>query len=120
MGDFCDLMPIQPRGVFDGILQCRIRTAVRDDVEPVTVAPVLGNTALVTCLLIFLTLYIRRFRSDWAYTTANVNVVGLPLVLVLLLARVVHLVLPGETHQYRNTSNDSPMVMICAVPKEYE
>lgn len=30
------------------------------------------------------------------------------------------LVLPGETHQYRNTSTDGPLVIICAVPKEYE
>ena len=30
------------------------------------------------------------------------------------------LVMPGETHQYRNTSASEPMVMICAVPKEYE
>jgi quercetin dioxygenase-like cupin family protein len=30
------------------------------------------------------------------------------------------LVLPGEKHQYRNTSEDHPFVMICAVPKEYE
>ncbi len=30
------------------------------------------------------------------------------------------LVLPGETHQYRNTSIKSQMVIICAVPKEYE
>ncbi len=30
------------------------------------------------------------------------------------------LVLPGETHQYRNTSEDKPMLLICAVPKEYE
>ena len=29
------------------------------------------------------------------------------------------LVLPGEKHQYRNTSG-APLVMICAVPKEYE
>jgi quercetin dioxygenase-like cupin family protein len=29
------------------------------------------------------------------------------------------LVKPGETHQYRNTSS-SPLVLICAVPKEYE
>lgn len=27
---------------------------------------------------------------------------------------------PGETHQYRNTSANDPLVMICAVPKEYE
>jgi quercetin dioxygenase-like cupin family protein len=27
---------------------------------------------------------------------------------------------PGETHQYRNTSPTNPLVMICAVPKEYE
>ena len=27
---------------------------------------------------------------------------------------------PGETHQYRNTSTSQPLVMICAVPKEYE
>jgi len=30
------------------------------------------------------------------------------------------LVMPNEKHQYRNTSNDAPMVMICGVPKEYE
>jgi quercetin dioxygenase-like cupin family protein len=30
------------------------------------------------------------------------------------------LVLPGEKHQYRNRSSKNPMVMICAVPKEYE
>ena len=30
------------------------------------------------------------------------------------------LVLPGELHQYKNVSPDSPMVMICGVPKEYE
>jgi len=27
---------------------------------------------------------------------------------------------PGETHQYRNTSSSEPLVLICAVPKEYE
>jgi len=30
------------------------------------------------------------------------------------------LVLPGETHQYKNTSADKPLVLMCAVPKEYE
>jgi quercetin dioxygenase-like cupin family protein len=30
------------------------------------------------------------------------------------------MVQPGETHQYRNTSSHNPLVMICAVPKEYE
>jgi quercetin dioxygenase-like cupin family protein len=30
------------------------------------------------------------------------------------------LVLPGEKHRYRNPSADTPLVMICAVPKEYE
>ncbi len=30
------------------------------------------------------------------------------------------LVLPGEKHRYRNPSADAPLVMICAVPKEYE
>lgn len=30
------------------------------------------------------------------------------------------LVLPGEKHQYRNKSRQKPMVMICAVPKDYE
>ncbi len=30
------------------------------------------------------------------------------------------LVLPNETHQYRNASDTEPLVMICAVPKEYE
>ena len=30
------------------------------------------------------------------------------------------LVDPDEKHQYRNKSESGPMVMICAVPKEYE
>ncbi len=30
------------------------------------------------------------------------------------------LVLPDEKHQYKNRSRQNPMVMICAVPKEYE
>lgn len=30
------------------------------------------------------------------------------------------LVLPDEKHQYKNTSESQPLVMICAVPKEYE
>lgn len=30
------------------------------------------------------------------------------------------LVLPDEKHQYRNTSVSKPLVMICAVPKDYE
>jgi quercetin dioxygenase-like cupin family protein len=30
------------------------------------------------------------------------------------------LVLPGEKHQYKNRSIQNSMVMICAVPKEYE
>ena len=30
------------------------------------------------------------------------------------------LVLPGEQHQYRNTSDTDAFVMICAVPKGYE
>ena len=30
------------------------------------------------------------------------------------------LVLPGEKHQYKNKSASEPMLMICAVPKEYE
>ena len=30
------------------------------------------------------------------------------------------LVLPGEKHQYVNKSKSEPLVMICAVPKEYE
>jgi quercetin dioxygenase-like cupin family protein len=30
------------------------------------------------------------------------------------------MVLPDEKHQYRNSSAKSPVVMICAVPKEYE
>jgi len=30
------------------------------------------------------------------------------------------IVQPGETHQYRNMSSSNPLVMICAVPKEYE
>ena len=30
------------------------------------------------------------------------------------------LVLPNEKHQYRNASDTEPLVMICAVPKDYE
>lgn len=30
------------------------------------------------------------------------------------------MILPGETHQYRNTSTSQPLIVICAVPKEYE
>lgn len=30
------------------------------------------------------------------------------------------LVLPQEKHQYKNTSQDESLVIICAVPKEYE
>ena len=30
------------------------------------------------------------------------------------------LVLPDEKHQYKNKSLSEPMIMICAVPKEYE
>jgi len=30
------------------------------------------------------------------------------------------LVLPDEKHQYKNKSTSKPMLMICAVPKEYE
>jgi quercetin dioxygenase-like cupin family protein len=30
------------------------------------------------------------------------------------------LILPGEKHQYRNTSKSKTLTFICAVPKEYE
>ena len=30
------------------------------------------------------------------------------------------MILPGEIHQYKNTSISKPLVMICAVPREYE
>ena len=30
------------------------------------------------------------------------------------------LVLPNEKHQYRNISKDQPLILICAVPKEFE
>ena len=30
------------------------------------------------------------------------------------------MVMPGEVHQYINTSSSEPLVMICAVPAEYE
>jgi quercetin dioxygenase-like cupin family protein len=30
------------------------------------------------------------------------------------------LVLPDEKHQYKNGSTQNPLIMICAVPKEYE
>jgi quercetin dioxygenase-like cupin family protein len=30
------------------------------------------------------------------------------------------LVLPDEVHQYKNSAQDRPLVMICGVPKEYE
>jgi quercetin dioxygenase-like cupin family protein len=30
------------------------------------------------------------------------------------------LVQPGEKHQYKNVAAEAPLIMICAVPKEYE
>jgi quercetin dioxygenase-like cupin family protein len=30
------------------------------------------------------------------------------------------MVLPGEKHQFRNTSEEAPFIIICAVPNEYE
>jgi len=30
------------------------------------------------------------------------------------------LIMPGEKHQYRNKADDRALVIICAVPKEYE
>ena len=30
------------------------------------------------------------------------------------------MVLPGEMHQYRNGSDSDPLVVICAVPREFE
>ena len=30
------------------------------------------------------------------------------------------IILPNEKHQYRNTSDQNPFVIICAVPKEFE
>jgi quercetin dioxygenase-like cupin family protein len=30
------------------------------------------------------------------------------------------LVLPGEKHQFKNSSENRDLVIICAVPKEYE
>jgi quercetin dioxygenase-like cupin family protein len=30
------------------------------------------------------------------------------------------LVDPNERHQYRNRSKEEPLILICAVPKEYE
>jgi quercetin dioxygenase-like cupin family protein len=30
------------------------------------------------------------------------------------------MVLPWEKHQYKNTAGDQQLIMICAVPKEYE
>jgi quercetin dioxygenase-like cupin family protein len=30
------------------------------------------------------------------------------------------LVMPDEVHQYKNTANDAPLVMICLVPRDYE
>jgi len=30
------------------------------------------------------------------------------------------LILPNEKHQYQNSSPQNPLIMICAVPKEYE
>jgi putative nucleotidyltransferase with HDIG domain len=56
----------------------------------------LGNAGLVAALMIFLLLYMRRFKTDWAYTSANVNMLGLPLVLVLVIARVADLVIDKE------------------------
>ncbi len=30
------------------------------------------------------------------------------------------LVMPDEVHQYKNTADDGPLVMICLVPRDYE
>lgn len=30
------------------------------------------------------------------------------------------MILPGETHQFKNKSSRKPLIIICAVPKEYE
>lgn len=30
------------------------------------------------------------------------------------------LIMPGETHQYKNTSGSQSLLLLCAVPKEYE
>lgn len=60
-----------------------------------------GNAALVAYLLTFLLIYVKRARAGWAYTPANVNVLGLPLVLTLLLARAAHLLVgPAPTMGY--------------------
>src|SRR5436190_17805873 len=44
--DFCDLVPVQPRGIANRLLQARLTPTVRDDIEPVTVRSILGSSAL--------------------------------------------------------------------------
>lgn len=47
VGHLRHLVPIEPRGVFDRFLQLRTSVAVGHDVQPVAVAPVLGDAPLV-------------------------------------------------------------------------
>src|ERR1035437_5258632 len=42
-----DLVPREPGWVFDGVFQMRLGVAVRDDVKPVQVAPVIGDALFV-------------------------------------------------------------------------
>lgn len=44
---FLHFVPREPRGVFDRLLKARLGLAARDDVEPVAVATVFGDAALV-------------------------------------------------------------------------
>lgn len=59
-----------------------------------------GNAILVSTLLIFLLLYVRRHMGDWAFATANVNVIGLPLIITLVLGRIALGTLPISTAGY--------------------
>src|SRR5260221_11778239 len=47
MRDRLDLMPFEPGGVLDRLLQFRRRAAVRDDIEPITIAAILGDPLLI-------------------------------------------------------------------------
>ena len=46
MINFLNLMPREPGGVFDWLLKIRLRLKARNDIKPVTVAPVVGDATL--------------------------------------------------------------------------
>ncbi len=47
MIDFLDFVPRKPRGVFDRLLEARLRLAARDDVKPIAITAVFGDAAFI-------------------------------------------------------------------------